>query len=502
MKTNILFACDTEKSRAWHRDRLPSINSAIQNVGFVCKVVDLYSLLGNFDKSPADTKYRKYFFQRANIEKINENFIENVQKHHPDILLIGTADNYRDFLLPRTIRKIRQKGILVSGILGDDEFNYPQYKFFVGWFDLFVVYVKSCLNYYENLKLSKGYFFPNSCYLKSKQFPQCQDQIEYDVAIVGAPIANRPNIIKALVDSGVKLAIYGSEQWLKYNYARNSYHGYVETKNFDKVLSKSKIILALLEDHLTGKLHMNTKIWEAVRVGRLPIATYYEPLINDYNLKEGEDIVMYKNISDLRDKVIFYANNEKERIKIAKNLYDKVYNDFNYCDLYKKLFNTLMIQIPKNVSNNRNISNKKIKSLLRKQHKAYYYSNSCIIDPCVLDVVKIIRSEECNYDLIFFNKIERGFQVLQRKPFISLDTIIFLLPAENKFYKIYILIKALLRGRALHIKQFCVSSESKTLFGAINNTIDLCLYSKLASRVKRFVYKSLLLKSIIHKTFY
>ena len=82
--------------------------------------------------------------------------------------------------------------------------------------------------------------------LKSKEFPQHLDDAIYDVILVGAPIANRPEIVKALVDSGVNLAIYGSDQWNKYDYARNSYHGYVETEDFNKTLAKSKIVLDLI----------------------------------------------------------------------------------------------------------------------------------------------------------------------------------------------------------------------------------------------------------------
>ena len=498
---NILFACDTDKSRPWYRDRLPSIDQAILNVEHSCKVVDIYSLLGSFQKSPKDIQHRKMFFQNTNLYSLNRNFQKNVMNFNPDILLLGTADNYRDFLLPKTISNLRERGVIVSGILGDDEFNYHQYRYFLGWFDIYVAYVKPCIDYYDKFELSKGYYLPNSCYLHSTEFPLHSDEPIYDAILIGSPIANRPEIVKALVEAGVNLAIYGSDQWNKYEYAKNSYHGYVDTKHFNQILAKSKIVLALLEDHVTGKVHMNTKIWEAVRVGRLPVITFYRPLIDDYKLKEGSNIVMYKDITDLVEKVKYYINNDMEGLKIAKNLYHRVFDDFNYSNLYQELFNTLANHEPEIKPPLSDMSSDIITEQLQQDHNAFYKLSSSIIDPCVLDIVKIIRLDknECNTDLIYFNRIEKGMQVLQRKPFISFDSIIFLKPVNNKLQMSYILVTALITGRALHVKQFCIESQKRTLLGVINNIIDRSIYSQIGYKLRNILYKHDLIKSLIQK---
>jgi len=498
-KLNILFACDTNTSRPWHRDRLPSIESAISLIKHSCQVIDIYSLLGDFKNPPTEIKYRNFFFQNANIVKLNHTFEEKVMKLNPDVLLLGTADNYRDFLLPKTIASIRSKGVFVAGILGDDEFNFHQYKFFLGWFDLFIAYVKPCVDNYENLGLSKGYHFPNSCYLNSKEFIPNSTNTSYDVILVGSPIANRPKIVKALLDSGVSLAIYGSKEWDKYDYARKSYHGYVSTENFNNVLSKSKIVLALLEDHATGSLHMNTKIWEAVRVSRLPIVTFYEPLINDYGLQEGVEIIMYKNIPDLVSKVVYYVSHDLERIEIAKKLYDKVYSTFNYNYMYEGLFNTLMDSYEKTQLQNFNLHKISIIKSLKRDYKANYYPSSSLLDPCVLDIIKTIKSEHNQVDLVYFNRVESGLQVLQRRPFIGLDSIIFLVPIHNKLHMIYILTKTLLNGRLVHVKQFCVVKEGRTFSGFLNNILDLIIYNDLTYRFKSTMYRHTLIKKIIQK---
>ena len=45
----------------------------------------------------------------------------------------------------------------------------------------------------------------------------------------------------------------------KYSFSNGYYFGFIDTNEFDIVLSNSKIVLAFLEDHLTGSLHMNTR---------------------------------------------------------------------------------------------------------------------------------------------------------------------------------------------------------------------------------------------------
>ena len=145
------------------------------------------------------------------------------------------------------------------------------------------------------------------------------------------------------------------------------------------------------------------------------------------------------------------------------------------------------------------VSNNIIIRKLQQDYKATYSSNSSRIDPCVLDIMKIIRLNESEIDLIYFNRTESGLQILQRKPFISLDSIIFLIPVNNKVHMAYILVKALFSGRVVHVKQFCIESDVRTFFGMINNAIDRSIYSQLAYKIRRILYKSDSIKSLIQK---
>jgi len=497
---DILFACDTNISRPWHRDRLPSIEAAVLDLDLTIEIVDIYSLLGNFDESPTNVSSRKHFFRNCNLVEINQTFLYNILELKPGVLILGTADNYRDFLLPKTIRHLRGCGVVVSGILGDDEFNYHQYKFFLGWFDSFVGYVKPCIDFYEQFGLAKGFYLPNSCYLPSKDLPIHLDDAVYDVILIGSPIANRPEIVEALVGARVNLAIYGSKEWNKYDYARSSYHGYIETEKFDETLAKSNIVLALLEDHATGQLHMNTKIWEAVRVGRLPIVTFYQPLIDDYNFVEGAELVMYRDIPDLVSKVIGYTDKITDRLEVTKNLYNRVFEDFNYINLYKSLFKALVSDNQDEPARQYYDTYIEVPGLLLARHNAVLFSpNNNQIDPSVLDVIEIIKKDKKEIDVVYFNRTEKGSQVLQYRPFISLDSVIFLVPVKNKYHMVFILIKTLFSKRIVHVKQFCIESSERSLVGLINNIIDGLIYSSVGYKLRGFMYRFYPVKKMIQQ---
>lgn len=482
---DILFACDMNQSRPWYRDRIPGIKEAIENNNYSIEMVDIYGLLGEQKYMPTHVSQRKLFLQNTNILKANETFEKNVISFMPKVLILGTADNYHEFLIPQTVRRLRDRGIYIVGILGDDEFNYPVYRFLLGWFDMFVAYVRSCVDYYEQFDLSKGYFFPNSCYLDNKKFSELSQDVEYDAILVGAPIANRAEMVKALLDEGLKIAIFGSKKWESYDFTNGCYHGFIPTEKFDEVLSKGKIILAFLEDHLTGKLHMNTKIWEAARIARLPIASYYEPLEKDYGLEEGVSIVTYKDTKELVNKVKFYSQNDEERNRIAENLYNKVANEFDYSLMYNDLFNHLIYEASNNVV--KNVQSEEQYEFLKNNNIQYFGTKSSYLDMDAINIIKILKQINSNsVDYIYFNSIENGKRVINRWPFINFNNIFFLGNKKRRRAYIIIFFKSFFLSRTLHINQFYLISDHQTVNGKINRFIDRFSRTKLARWIRKY----------------
>jgi hypothetical protein len=342
MPLKFLLVCDTLPTNPWERDRLPAIRQALSEWQY--HIIDLFA----FDSLEEAhhihrTKSHASFFSGGNLRDLNRKFYRNVTKFGCDILVLGTVDCYSWFLLPETVDQLRKEGIFVVGILGDDEYMFHRNRLHVPMFNKTVAYVKRCVDLYSELAPDTCYWLPNSCMFPEEEFEKLQmedDEKAHDVVLLGAPFGNRPDLIRSLIHAGVRVSLF-HPRWEDYPDLKPYYRGYLDSAEIDATVRKSKIVLALLEDHLTGALHMNTKIWEAVRMGQFPIATYYPPLMEDYGFTENEDVVMYHSAEDLAQKVIHYLARPEERRRIAGNLFQKTRKRFGYRDLYSSLFRSL-----------------------------------------------------------------------------------------------------------------------------------------------------------------
>lgn len=338
---NILFLCDMHEKRPWARDRLPGLTKASEAYASRVYIRDIYDFFGpevsdNLKEAPG----RDARLLKPDINAAEDYFLKEMSKYDIDVIVLATADNYREFITIDFIQKLKRKGLKLVGFLGDDEFNYPQYKYLAALFDNFVVYVQEFLEYYETLSNNKGFLLLNSCHLESSSENQPDSKAKYDTVMIGGPIAHRVRVLRKLQAEGFSIAIYGPKTWLNYPDLAGKYRGFVATEEFDERLSEGRIILSMLEDHLTGNMHMNTKIWECARAGVFTIASRYEPLYSSYGFTERDDIVTYKDEDDLIQKFKFYLQHSEARNSIKNKFLEKVKSELDYEKLYLQLFNS------------------------------------------------------------------------------------------------------------------------------------------------------------------
>lgn len=338
----ILLACDTLPENPWARDRLPAIRAALAGRRHV--ITDIYdfgSLAAAYRLHRA--KARGCFPARRLLE-LNRVFRDRVLASGCKIVVLGTADNFTHFLLPATLRELRAAGCFTVGILGDDEFTFDRNWPYVFLFDRVVAYVRPMVDRYNALRPGCCHYLPNSCHFPERDFAALQvpeERKRHDVALFGSTFPARRRLVERLAEAGVPLSLFGGRGWLASPRLQPYYRGYVASADFDRTVRESRIVLALLEDHLTGALHMNTKIWEAVRNGQMCVTSRYAPLVADYGLVEDEDIVFYDGAEDLAAKLKHYLARPDERRRMAERLFRKVQARFDYLDLYKSLFTTL-----------------------------------------------------------------------------------------------------------------------------------------------------------------
>jgi hypothetical protein len=338
----ILLACDTLPENPWARDRLPAIRAAL--AGRRHEIVDIYDFGSVAAAHRLHRAQARGGFPARRIPDLNRRFRDRVLASGCRLAILGTADNFTHFLLPETLRELRAAGCFVVGILGDDEFTYDRNWPYVFLFDRVVAYVRPMVDRYNALRPGCCLYLPNSCHFPEPDFAALQvpeERKRHDVALFGSTFPARRRLVEELAARGVPLSLFGGRGWLASPRLQPYYRGYVASADFDRTVRESRIVLALLEDHLTGALHMNTKVWEAVRNGQMCVTSRYAPLVEDYSLVDGEDIVFYDTAADLATKLQHYLARPDERRRMAERLFRKIQTRFDYLDLYRTLFATL-----------------------------------------------------------------------------------------------------------------------------------------------------------------
>jgi hypothetical protein len=337
----ILLACDTLPTNPWSRDRLPAIRQAAAE--WDLDVIDIYEFHSREEARTIHREAREEFFAGANVDfaALNAALLERIQAYAPDVLILGTADCYSRFLLPETVGRLREQGVYTAGILGDDEFTHQNNVLYAPLFDAAVVYVRSFVERYRAMGAANVHWLPNSCYFPEPDFDALQAEDadkRFDAILMGAPFGVRPKLVRALLDAGVDVGLFGSPRWREFPDLAPHYRGFVPHDAIGDVMRSARVVISPLEDHLSGALHMNTKLWDAVKHGQFSIATRYEPLLSDYGFVEGEDIALYGSETELVEQVIRYRDDPEERTRVARAMFERTRDNFDYVRLYRELF--------------------------------------------------------------------------------------------------------------------------------------------------------------------
>ena len=173
---------------------------------------------------------------------------------------------------------------------------------------------------------------------------------KYDIVFIGRLDGEyndyRLKILDFLISNGVDIDIwtwYNSEEFLhKYPLVKNKIRGSAYGKDMYRIYAQSKIVLNMHNPTVwsgsnlsTAQSGGNMRLFEVPVTKTLQIA---DKCPRDW-FKDGDEIVLYKDNKDLLNKINYYLINDKERIKIAINGYEKLIKEHTYQHRVKKLMN-------------------------------------------------------------------------------------------------------------------------------------------------------------------
>lgn len=100
-----------------------------------------------------------------------------------------------------------------------------------------------------------------------------------------------------------------------------------------KVFHASKINLNFTIPNIKSGIPL--RIWDVLGSGGFLLTNYQAEI--PYYFKEGEDLVCFDGIEDMREKAAYYLEHEEERQQIARNGYEKVKQHHGYVERIKTM---------------------------------------------------------------------------------------------------------------------------------------------------------------------
>lgn len=245
----------------------------------------------------------------------NLRLLKDIIIYHPDAIILNSGGFTLDKLGNAILKRFK---IFLIGIELSDPDVFPYNgNIYSKRFDLYYTNARySIQNQYNKIGVKVGLLgfaaSPNHHYFMSDV------EKKYDVVIVGGCRSDRIPIVNEL-KKFFNIGLYGSG-W------ENSL-GFVSGKEQVKAINTGKIYLSFSRT-MAGYNNVKVGLFEAVACKSFVITEYMDEL-NEYFVI-GEEVVCYRERSELIEIIRYYLEHEEERLLIAERGYQKFLNSHTY----------------------------------------------------------------------------------------------------------------------------------------------------------------------------
>ncbi|HTY43796.1 MAG TPA: glycosyltransferase [Patescibacteria group bacterium] len=324
---------------------------------------------------------RNYYYHHGK-EALNSEFLRIIQTEKPDYLLFGPG--FYSQLDIQTISKIKTASPLTKTIIefGDDDWRFEDWSRYYALFFDYIITTKKETEIYKNDGIKRAIFLHG---MNTNFFKPMNLEKKYDVSFIGRPVADRYEYIKFLKENGIKIRLFGIG-WQTYPDLKEIYEGVLYNEDYPRVINQSKI-----------NINFSKTLYKKGAEGQLKGRSLEVPACNSFMLNEYTDRnveflnkkkeINFRSKEELLEKIKYYLKHEKERERIAKDVYDYMTKHYAWDILFGNFFK----RIEKDKSESFKLPNisKKIEKISKKDFNLSYD-----------ELAKKLK----NIDFIFFDK--------------------------------------------------------------------------------------------------
>jgi hypothetical protein len=310
---------------------------------------------GNFGKVQL-----KWVLPGPAVAKLNRDLLAEVRHYKPDVVLVWRGTH----ILPKTLRTIRQRtGALLVSYNNDDPFSGQAnpaiplhqrrlWKYFlrnVPEYDLHFVYRPVNLGEInaagaKEAHILMPYFIPA---LHHPVELTAEEKVEYgcEAVFVGHYEADgREAYLRALVDAGVQVKLFGSKYWTRRVLGSlTDYFGEVHPvlgPEYAKALCGAKMCLNFLSR--LNRDTYNRRCFEITACGGLLLSQRTEDLQTLF--LEGEEAVYFSSPAELVERALWLRGHDDTAQKIAQAGHERVFADDHSVDSRMRMLLEILSQ--------------------------------------------------------------------------------------------------------------------------------------------------------------
>ena len=252
--------------------------------------------------------------KKLGAKKMNKKLLETIQNVNPDLLLLG----HSELVHTSTLKQIKE--------------SFPHIKIAMWWVDPFdrIAHINDRLPYIDTFFATTSPEYYKQFFTNRTNFEympnMCDDSIEtlkafenqrydYDLIFIGRSDDNRKDFIDNLSNlENINFKIFGDNR-----------KSLVFGEEFLNTLTRSKMTVNYSR-YNDIPLYSSDRIIQLLAQGSL----VFSPKIPGFDTLFAEDEIVYFNdLDDLKEKLIFYKDNEEKRIEISKQGWEKAHRLFN-----------------------------------------------------------------------------------------------------------------------------------------------------------------------------
>jgi glutaredoxin-related protein len=288
-----------------------------------------------YDFSYREIAKNSTFLKRKKIgaKKMNEKLIDTINNIKPDLLLLG----HSELVYTSTLKKVKE--------------SFPHIKIAMWWVDPFdrishindrlpyldAFFATTSPEYYKQFFTNKTNFLymPNMCDDSIETLKAFENKkYEYDLIFIGRNDDNRKDFLNSLFDMReINFKIFG-----------NNKNSLIFGQNFLNTISKSKMAVNYSR-YNDIPLYSSDRVIQLLAQGSL----VFSPKIPEFDTLFLEDEVIYfDDFDDLKEKLLFYKNNDEKRVEVSKKGWEKAHTFFNSTFIAKKMIENIFNEVKLN----------------------------------------------------------------------------------------------------------------------------------------------------------